>query len=437
MFGPSFFLARRYLTVGHRQNFLYIATRLTLLGIAVASCALTLSLMITSGFENHIQKNLQSLASDIIILPNKKALDKGFIHSLCLDQKMRILQAVCPVMVNQLILERTNGRYQTINFYGVTAETFSQVSGIALKLTPNAKNFIVPTMLKDNTVIMGEKLAKSLGIKLGDTFFALIPIPKNQKISLQKKMLILGATMHTGFDEYDQSLIIGSHDLYTKLFGQGKEKTSNYDLVMIKAGEKISKTPYTINKWRYWLEQLAPYFPLQLVDQTLVAAARLKAYYPNHSVLHWKELSPNLLASLKLEKFAINLVILLILLVGLIGMVSLIFLNIQAKRRDIAILLTLGMSRKQIKTIFVLMGLTIGILGTIIGESLAFAIGYLLKNKNLITLPDVYYFEQLPVNLDPKILFFVFVLTNLVIYLACKLPAAIVDQLNIASVLRN
>jgi ABC-type lipoprotein release transport system permease subunit len=432
LFNPTTFLALRYLFVKNKNNFLFLATRLTFLGIVVASCALALSLMITSGFERSVKKTLRALSSDIVIMPQNKIIDEAFVSTLAKDQKLGILKNFCPVAINQLIIDQ-NEHYQTVTFQGVLPAAFSMVTDVADKLKAAPKGFDFAKNLKRDNVIIGEKLATTLGLKIGGELAVLVPIIKGRKVTLCEKKVTIAATINTGFDEYDRSLLIGSHVLYQRLFG----KLKNYDCVMARVGEKISFTPYAIDKKKFFLERLSLWSPLEFIDPTWTAAERLKIFYSGHRVLHWTELSPNLLASMKLEKFVINLVILLILFVGLISMVSLVYMNIQTKRRDIAILMTLGMSTEQIKDVFVKMGLFISVFATIFGEAVAYLAGIFLQRYDFIKLPDVYYVQQIPVNLNFGILFFVFILTNLAVYFACKMPVSGINKMSVAGVLRN
>lgn len=431
----SNFLAKKFFFIQNKNSFLLIATRLTFFGITVATCALTLTLMITSGFENSIKNTLQGLSSDLIIFGEKEKLDSSFLRILNKDVKLGIIKNYCPTMINQLIVDN-QGNYQSITFQGVIPEKYSLVTNVTEKFSKSSshkKNIKFEDLLNSTNVVVGEKLAQSLNLKIKDELKVLVPTIRGKRVLLKERVVKIAATINTGFDEYDKSLIIGSLELFSKLFGDQK----NYDFVMVKINKKIGQTPIQINKYKFLIEKISSLLPIKFYDESFVAANRLKTYYSNFKVLHWKELSPNLMASMDLEKIVINLVILLILLVGLINMISLIFIKIQTKKRDIAILLTLGMKPSEIKSVFIKLGLLISVGASIIGEALAYAAGILLSKYDLIKLPDAYYVQTLPVNMDIKIFLGVFVFTNVAAYLASKIPTSSITDMNVSSILRN
>lgn len=401
-------LAWKYIFQQNKNSFLYTATRLTFLGILIASCALTIALMVTSGFEKTIKNTLQGLGSDILIFAGDGNLGKTFLKKIEIGQKKDQFSGYCPVSLNQVIIENS-GRYQTINFKGVAPALYSQVTNILDKIVspPNLKSEVVDRtveiLLRKNNVIVGKKLAANLRLGLGQEFSVFVPTVKKKKVLLQEKKLKVGALISVGFDEYDYSLIIGSHQTFGELFGF----KDGFDSIMIRS-EKSEEVVKDLAK-----------------------------QYPKHRILHWTELSPNILVSMKLEQIVISLVILLILLIGVMNIISLIFMKIQTKQRDIAILLTLGMTPGQIRSIFTNMGLIIGLGATLLGEAIAFGVALALKKYDIIQLPQIYVVEKVPVNLDWTIFASVFIFTNLVVYFASLIPARSATKINISQVLRN
>jgi ABC-type lipoprotein release transport system permease subunit len=371
----------------------------------------------------------------MIIFGENEKLDSSFLSILNKDAQLGVIKNYCPAMVNQLIVDN-QGNYQSITFQGVMPQKYNLVTNVSQKfsnLSSNKKNAKFEDLLSCTNVIVGEKLAQSLNLKIKDELKVLIPTIKGKRVLLKERVVKIAATINTGFDEYDKTLIVGSLDLFVKLFGEQK----NYDFVMVKINKKIGQTPIQINKYKFLIEKISSLSPIKFYDESFVAVSRLKTYYSNFKVLHWKELSPNLMASMDLEKIIINLVILLILLVGLINMISLIYIKIQTKKRDIAILLTLGMKASEIKSVFVKLGLLISVGASILGEALAYVAGILLSKYDLIKLPDAYYVQTLPVNMDFKIFLGVFIFTNIATYLASKIPTSSITDMNVSAVLRN
>ena len=110
------------------------------------------------------------------------------------------------------------------------------------------------------------------------------------------------------------------------------------------------------------------------------------------------QMNKNLFSALKLEKFAMFVILVLIILVASFNIISNLIMNVLEKSREIAILKTMGATNTGIMAVFMMQGLFIGLIGTVIGITGGYALGYVLNRYELIKLPaDVYYLSRLPV----------------------------------------
>lgn len=115
----------------------------------------------------------------------------------------------------------------------------------------------------------------------------------------------------------------------------------------------------------------------------------------------WKQMNKNLFAALKLEKIVMFIILVLIVLVASFNIISNLVMIVMEKSREIAILKAMGATSGGIMSIFMIHGLIIGIVGTIIGITGGFTVCYLLKIYKFISLPaDVYYLSYLPVKMN-------------------------------------
>jgi lipoprotein-releasing system permease protein len=113
----------------------------------------------------------------------------------------------------------------------------------------------------------------------------------------------------------------------------------------------------------------------------------------------WMQMNRNLFSALKLEKFAMFIILILIILVASFNIVSTLIMNVIEKKREIAILKTMGATDRGVMNIFMMQGLFIGILGTVIGVAGGYLLCYVLNTYQIIKLPaDVYYLSHLPVK---------------------------------------
>jgi lipoprotein-releasing system permease protein len=151
----------------------------------------------------------------------------------------------------------------------------------------------------------------------------------------------------------------------------------------------------------------------------------------------WIQLHKNLFSALKLEKFAMFIILILIILVASFNIISTLIMNVIEKTREIAILKAMGATNRGVMTIFMLQGLFIGVIGTIIGVSSGYLLNNLLDKYQIIKLPaDVYYLSHLPVKM--KLFDFLAVsLSSIIIsFLATLYPARQAAKVNPVEPLR-
>jgi lipoprotein-releasing system permease protein len=118
-----------------------------------------------------------------------------------------------------------------------------------------------------------------------------------------------------------------------------------------------------------------------------------------YSVDDWQRQNASLFSALKLEKFAMGVILLLIVLVASFNIVSTLIMVVTDKVREIGILRAMGLTASDITRVFVLQGVVIGLVGTTVGSMLGLALSWLLDRYQFITLPgDVYFIDRLPVD---------------------------------------
>ena len=118
-------------------------------------------------------------------------------------------------------------------------------------------------------------------------------------------------------------------------------------------------------------------------------------------------------------------------------MISLLFMQIQQKSRDIAILRAMGMPARNIRTIFIRLGLQVTVISSVIGLIAAAGVGLALQHYPFIKLPDVYYLSYVPARIEPALFIVVFLCTLLLGLLASIIPARKSCWISISQVLRH
>lgn len=143
-----------------------------------------------------------------------------------------------------------------------------------------------------------------------------------------------------------------------------------------------------------------------------------------YRVEDWQRQNSSLFSALKLEKFAMGIILLLIVLVASFNIVSTLIMVVRDKVREIGILRTMGLRGKDITRIFVLQGVVIGLVGTSLGMAGGLAVAWALDTYEFITLPgDVYFIDRLPVSINPRDISIIIIASMLISFLATLYPA--------------
>lgn len=136
------------------------------------------------------------------------------------------------------------------------------------------------------------------------------------------------------------------------------------------------------------------------------------------------EMNANLFAALKLERIGMFIVLAMVVLVGSFSIVTTLVMLVMEKTRDIAILKSMGATRSMIRRVFILQGVIIGAVGTLLGYALGIGIALLLQRYQFIKLPPgVYTLDHLPVLLNWTDIGLVGASAMLLCFLATLYPA--------------
>ena len=308
-------------------------------------------------------------------------------------------------------------------------------------ITPTTSAFA--TLVSENKLLIGHKTARERGLTVSDSLTLLIPEPGGKKkINLQKKRFEVGGIFNVGLEEYDSNFAFTSLENLNELFDeQGVEQ------ITLKLKDAQSQRPrlehiqqlLSLEWWTEtatWLKSrvLHTFLPDTHEQKTIT---RLKERFPKLQINTWKDLYASLASSLKLEKYVSFFVLALITLVACMNMISLLFMHIEQKRPDVAILKAMGMPLTRIRSIFMRVGLSITLSASLLGLGLAALTGYLLQAYPFIQLPDVYFVSHLPARMDIEIFVVVFLATMLLGFLATWLPAQRATKINVTQVLRH
>ena len=400
------FIALRYLRSKKKHKSISVNTLISVGGVAVGVMALLVVLSVMSGFHEDLQKKILGVNAHMVIISYKgiitdyKDVNEGL-------KKDKDIIASAPFILGQVMVaygKRAHGVY----LRGINPET-------EIKTTEIGKFMKEGTLAKLNAgdgipgIILGKELAGSLGVFQGDVINILSPVGKIGPLGMLpkiKQFRVVGI-FEVGMFEYDSNLVLTDIGAAQEFFDMKKDITG----IQLRLADiyKASLVRERIQK------ELA--FPLYAKD--------------------WMQMNRNLFSALKLEKFAMFIILILIILVASFNIVSTLIMNVMEKKREIAILKAMGATDRGIMNIFMLQGMFIGVVGTIIGVTGGYLLCYILNTYEIIKLPaDVYYLSHLPVK--TKFIDFVTVSLSAVIisFLATIYPAWQAAKMNPVEPLR-
>ncbi len=409
----SFHLAWRYLTHTHNNASIKYMIRMCFMGIMIGTCALMLTLIITNGFEAVISEKIRGINAPLTICSPGRRLHEASIKAVLMKDFGHDIAGISGSSLKQVFIDHADTQTM-IMLRGITPADEASVSSLPEKIVqprePLRQNQCVhfTELLKPGNMVIGYKLAHNVRLNIGDSCTVLLPKPRNKKqVKLVSRTVTISGFFNVGLEEYDSNMAFINHDTVDEWFNE----------------EGVDQLAIALRASDHATEQRC----LKQFQKRL----------PQLTVVRWQEQYPALVASLKLEKYVMFFVLALITLVACMNMISLLFMQIQHKRRDIALFKAIGMQPLGIGKIFLWMGMLITISASLVGLGIAGAIGYMLQYHWQIPLPDVYFVSYLPARLDLPIFLVVFTTTLLLGLLATWLPLRNLKSLHVVEVLRN
>lgn len=397
-------IGNRYLRSKKNNRFLNFITWLSLLGIGIGVCALIVVLSVMDGFERELKKRLMSSDLHILVTPESEVqgFDRGFVPRNSAVEKgvadwvasRPRVENAWPVLSTEAILK--SGRKVS----GVVIKGVEEPRMIRLKRTLTEK--ADPSLLRNQEdgnmvrlpgLYLGKELASEFGLIPGDQVTLISPTETEGptgSVPRLKRFIIEGVYSSGTPDQEIQVVFTSVKNVQS--FLRRSEVISQFELV------------------------------LSDFEDAPRLAEELRAIVPGWKVQDWVQMNSHLFASLKLERFAMFVVLAFIVIVASFNIVTTLTLMVLEKRKEISILKAMGARNSQVSAIFLAEGLGIGLRGVIGGGVLGIFLCFALKRYEFVQLPDVFYDRTLPVSFQPLVYVLIVLVTLVIVLLACQYP---------------
>jgi lipoprotein-releasing system permease protein len=406
----EFFIATRYLRAKRRQAFIGIITGISILGVAAGVASLIIALAINNGFRQDLQERLIGSTSHISLL---RIADDGINDWPPLVERLSKqphVVAAAPAIFEQVLISRgPRARGAVLKGMIPAAErkigdllnTIKEGSADALDETQPPENDHVgtaasavqqapatgssPDALRDESpdslagvharvaamppIILGKDMADNLGATVGSS--VLVTSPQGEltpfgMVPKYSRFRVVGI-FNSGFFDYDSSWAFTRLSAAQRLFG---------------LGDLISVIEFKIDD----------IYKADQVSHRLEDAAG-----KGFMTTNWMEQNQALFHALRLERLVTFITIGLIVFVAALNILISLIMMVMEKTRDIAVLISMGTRKSQVRNIFIAQGVLIGVIGTVIGLLLGYAISYAGGHYHIISLsPEVYSIDYVP-----------------------------------------
>jgi lipoprotein-releasing system permease protein len=433
------FIASRYLRAKRRQAFIGIITGISIAGVAAGVASLVVALAINNGFRQDLQQRLLGSTSHISLQriaddgikdwpplmerlskqPHVVAAAPAIFEQVLISRGPRARGAVLKGMIPKY--ERRVGDLLNSVTEGSAAELDSDASPAAASPSARADEASAPTQSPDSLagvqqriasmspIVLGKEMADGLGATVGSV--VLVTSPQGEltpfgMVPKYNRFRVVGI-FNSGFFDYDSTWAFTRLSDAQRLFGLG-------NLISV-------------------LE-----FKIDDLDKADAVAAEIEnAAGSGFMATNALRQNSALFKALKTERLVTFITIGLIVFVAALNILISLIMMVMEKTKDIAVLMSMGTRRRQVRNVFIAQGVLIGVIGTLIGITAGYAMAYAGGRYHVISLsPEVYSINYVP--FAPRVVdgLWIAVFTMLVSFVATLYPSWSASRILPAEALR-
>jgi lipoprotein-releasing system permease protein len=392
-------IARRYLLPGKGERFIVLVASISLVAVMLGVAALIVVMSVMNGFRAELFDKITGLNGHAVIqgiggrLPDWRAI--------AAQAKATPGVTSATPLIEQPLMASYNGRVEGILVRGMRVEDIRASTALQTKVLGGTLATLTPG---SNNVALGARLAETLGAQVGGDISLISPDGQATPFGTVPRIVSyhVAAVFEIGVYDYDKAFVVMPIEDAQQL---------------LLLGDSVGMVEIETNDPDRVGQILAP-----MADKVVGKA----------QITDWRGMNAALFQALSVERVAMFVVLSIIILVAVFNILSSLIMLVRSKTRDIAILRTMGASRKALVRIFVVVGTTIGALGTIAGLGLGFIFLYFrqpvvdfvqfVTGQNLWD-PSIRFLTELPSKTDPFEVLGIGAMALLFSFLATLYPA--------------
>jgi lipoprotein-releasing system permease protein len=376
-------VAYRFLFSKYNLSFISIISKISIIGLMLGVGILITVLSVMNGFEKELREKILGFTSHVNVYPHNQYT----IEELKLILKAnKNISAYSVINRNEDLISSDSVNNYPIILHSVNSEDEKLTSNISKMMYLGTFNLKEPS-----NIIIGNVLANNLKVTIGDE----ITITNYKEVYKSNKYIISGI-FDSGINEYNQRFVYGS----------------NINL-------------YNTNEFSY--------VKLKLIDP-LQASYVSSQLFNSYSLItsNWTETHNALFQAINNEKRVMFIILALIIAIASFNIISSLTLLVMNKQKDIAILISLGINKRTIESIFLIQGFIIGVVGISLGVLLGLTLSININSIVLfveslfsVTLisPDVYHLDEVPYIILISDIYKIIVMTFIMVLLSSIYPA--------------
>ena len=397
----ALFIGLRYLRAKRRERFISLITAIATAGVAIGVMTLNVVLAVMTGFEEDLRDRILAFTPHVLVTSNGASMpdDRELIGRL---HALPGVAAAAPYVQGQAMLSSAG------NVAGIILRGVEPIPGGAIDFARRLRSGHIEDLADKRrvdrgggatlmlpTIILGKELARELDVQPGDPVNLVSPVAIPTVIGAVPKVrrFVVVGLFDAGMVEYDSALAFISLADAQRFFDLGTDISG----IEVRTAD-LDHAPG-------------------------VAAAIAQSVGFPYRVRDWQEMNHNLFSAIKLEKTVYFIVLLLIVLVAAFNIVATLVMVVMEKRKDIAVLKSMGATRTGIAQIFIFKGLVIGGVGTVTGSIAGLTLCELLRTYGFPLPKGVFYVSTVPVKIYPEYFALIVVVSLAICLLATLYPA--------------